>query len=131
MARNTEALKVSEAWAGSATGAGNRAAIPSALRSAGWDAEYSRPGGKTGPERTFFNQLLHEISSLAVEVNTGMCFSQWSSAVDYVHDATNFHYSFVLGSDDRIYVSTAASGPGTGDATNPTTDTSRTKWKVY
>ena len=124
MPRNAEGIKVVEAWASSAAGAQNREDVPLTLDRDGWDAEYSQVGGKLGPERTYFNEILHRISSLMAELNRLGPFLPWDERINYIHSA------FVMGDDGNIYHSRESSGPATSDAINPTTP-GQTKWRLY
>ena len=127
MARDTEALKI-KLWAGSADGAGHRSDPPSSLVSTGWHEQYSQPGGLVGPERTYFNELLHRLSALAVEIQTGGLPLLWSNQANYRHDADVS--AFCMGNDGRMYVSLAPSGPRLGNATDPTAS-GQVVWRVY
>ena len=77
---------------------------------AGWDADYSMPGGSE-PEREVANWLFRALFALAVEINRhGLLV--WDAAISYVHPC------LVFGSDLKVYISVR-------DSTNddPTTDT--------
>ena len=127
MARDAEALKV-KLWAGTAEGANHRADPPSTLVETGWHEQYSQPGGPVGPERTYVNELVHRLTALMVEIQTGGLPLPWSGRVNYRHDAEAS--AFCMGEDGRMYVSLAASGPRLGNATNPVTD-GQAVWRVY
>ena len=123
MARDTQAVKIVSRWAEDAPG--NVEAIPEALRLDGWDEQYSQVGGKAGPERTYVNQLLRELSALCAELNRLGPFLPYSPAINYVHPA------FIMGTDGNIYVSVADSGPATADAIDPVEDTDNSRWVIY
>ena len=77
---------------------------------AGWDADYSMPGGSE-PEREVANWLFRALFALAVEINRhGLLV--WDSVISYVHPC------LVFGSDRKVYISVQ-------DSTNndPVTDT--------
>ena len=118
MARNTESLKI-RPWAAN----GDRATPESAglTRGRGWHRGYSLTGGPK-PERRVFNQLLCEITSMLDEINT-RGLPEWSAEVNYAHPA------FVMGSNGVLYASLRDTGPGAGNAADPSGDTDI--WKAY
>ena len=87
-------------------------------RATGWPSSYSQTGGNL-PSREVFNQLLRELTALAVELNTrGML--DWDSGITYVHPA------FVVGTDGNLYVSVQNS-----QGVNPVTDSAAGSWRPY
>ena len=115
MVRDSDALKIQK-WA--ANGDVQTPEDRGLDRAVGWPADYSQPGGRT-PSREVFNQIIRELSSLGVELNTrGLLL--WDSSVSYVHPA------MVMGSDAKPYVSVADS---TG--IDPTTDTTESSWSLF
>ena len=97
-------------------------------RNIGWPVSYEQPGAGVEPERTVFNQLLAELDeSLGDKLRFGVL--PWDARIDYVADAEQ-GYSFVTGSDGRLYVARVASGPGGGNATDPVAD-GQSVWDVY
>ena len=122
MARDTDALKIKK-WAGAWPS--NRQDVPTSLRTQGWFQEYSLVGGIPGPERLYVNQLLAQLTALGEAANARGVPLPWSESNDYQHPA------FATGNNGLIYVSVQASGPATGNATNPTTDTAKVYWRPY
>ena len=118
MARDADA-KLNKKWADT----GDRA-TPESLgldRGVGYGVTYSQTSGDR-PEREGINQLLCELSAQHVEVNQQGGILDWDADLDYILHAR------VMGSDGEIYRAVVASGPGTSNATNPTTDTSDAVW---
>ena len=115
MVRDSDALKIRK-WA--ANGDVQTPEDRGLNRAVGWPADYSQPGGRT-PSREVFNQIIRELSSLGVELNTRGLLS-WDSSVSYVHPA------MVMGGDAKPYVSVADS---TG--IDPTTDTTESSWSLF
>ena len=66
MVRDSDALKIQK-WA--ANGDVQTPEGRGLDRAIGWPADYSQPGGRT-PSREVFNQIIRELSSLGVELNT-------------------------------------------------------------
>ena len=113
MSRDSDALQI-EKWA--ATGDVQTPEDRGLDRSIGWPADFSQPGGRT-PTREVFNQLFRELTALAVEINQNGILS-WDTRVSYTHPA------YVVGSDNRLYVSVRDSS-----GVDPTTDTAEDDWK--
>lgn len=113
MARDTGALKI-EKWA--ATGNVQDLEDGGVTRSTGWDATYSQAGGNL-PKREHFNELLRELTALAVELNKHGILS-WDTSVSYMHPA------YVVVSDNRLYVSVR-----NNSGVDPTTDSGEDDWK--
>ena len=104
MARDADALLLLTKWANSGD-----VATPESVgidRNDGYGSTYSQPGGQA-PRRTVFNQILRELSGLAVEINTKGPFLDWDDGIDYTANAA------VTGSDGTHYFATNASGPTT------------------
>lgn len=119
MARNASGIFLpTDVWAAT----GDKSAPPFPITD-GWDSSYSTPGNP-GPQRTVFNNEFNKLSALAVDVNQYGCNLPWSNAVDYLANA------YVVGSDNKIYVAVAASGPDNGGAVDPTTDVSHAHWNI-
>ncbi len=114
MARDADALKIQK-WA--ATGDVQDPEDGGLLRSTGWDATYSQPGGNL-PKREHINQLLREHSALGVEINT-LGLLEWDSSISYEHPA------MVMGSDARPYVSVQNSV-----GADPTSDIINSHWAL-
>ena len=94
-------------------------------RSVGWTVSYEQRGSGDEPERTVFNQLLRELSGWAVD-QLRMGVLQWDEDVDYVDAA------FVT-TEDGLHVALQATGPGSGNATDPTAtqDADDPVWRIY
>ena len=116
MARDADALKIQK-WA--ATGDVQDPEDGGLVRSTGWDATYSQPGGNL-PKREHINQLLRELSAQGVEVNVHGAGLEWDSSISYEHPA------MVMGSDARPYLSVQNSA-----GADPVNDASETYWTVY
>lgn len=118
MARDADAIVLNSAAQKWASGGDTQTPEDRGLtRTTGWGASYSTPGGAL-PAREVFNQVLLELSSLAVEVNQHGLL-EWDDGITYVHPA------FVFGSDGTVYQSVQGSLNQ-----NPTTDSSNTYWTV-
>ena len=97
------------------------------VRNKGWPVAYEQIGSGFEPEREVFNQLLLELQSyFADKTRSGIL--RWDIDIDYVH--SDEASSFVVGSNGKIYVANAPSGPATGNATNPVT-AGQTVWRLY
>lgn len=88
-------------------------------REDGWGPVYEQVGGSQ-PERTVFNQVLHEICELVLAKMTAGILS-WDARVNYRHPAFTDHMG-------TLYVSTQNSGPATGRTEAPSSGVS---WKPY
>ena len=115
MARDADALKIQK-WA--ATGDVQDPEDGGLLRSTGWDATYSQPGGNL-PKREHINQLFRELSAQSVEVNVHGGGLEWDSSISYEHPA------MVMGSDARPYVSVQNSV-----GADPTSDIINSHWAL-
>ena len=97
-------------------------------RNTGWPVRYEQEGAGAEPEREVFNQLFCELDQLLGDkLQHGIL--EWDSRVNYPGN-NEVGYAFVTGSDGRLYVSLAPSGPATGDSTDPT-DENNSKWQEY
>ena len=92
-------------------------------RAKGWPVSYEQQGSGKFPERPVFNQLLREQSGFSQDV-LRWGYLPWDAEVNYAQ------YAFVIGADGEKYVSNVATGPATGNATNPTA-AQQTVWRVY
>ena len=115
MARDADALKIQK-WA--ATGDVQDPEDGGLLRSTGWDATYSQPGGNL-PKREHINQLFRELSAQGVEVKVHGAGLEWDSSISYEHPA------MVMGSDARPYVSVQNSA-----GADPTSDIINSHWAL-
>ena len=115
MARDSDALLIRK-W--SESGDTSTPESQSITRSIGWGASYSQAGGDL-PEREVFNQLLKELTALAVEINERGILD-WSSSLTYTHPA------IVFGSNSTIYLSVQNS-----TNVDPTTDADRSHWRPF
>ena len=116
MTRDTDALRITEKWAGSGD-----AVTPESqglTRAAGWTGSYSTAGGDL-PKREVFNGLFLEITALLVELNT-RGWLDWDASTTFIHPA------FVVGSDGSVYASVQGSV-----GQDPTTDTTDTYWTLF
>lgn len=119
-------IKDIEVWA-----ADGYRSTPAALGMAeadGWPLSAEQVGG-TNVSRGMMNELLHRLTSAFASFRDSGCPPEWDAAVDYIHDASGI--AFVRGSDGGIYRSVQASGPATGNATDPTRDSANTYWSAY
>lgn len=123
MARDADSLKITTPWAKSAPENRQTPEDAGIDRSEGWTLNYTQIGGKR-PERKVWNQLLCEITSLADELNTGGSFLPWDIEMNYAKDAW-------VRDGEKVYVSLAATGPDTGNATQPSADTAQAVWRVF
>ena len=117
--RDSDALQLAEASA--KWGATGDVASPESVgitRTEGYGPTYSQPGGDL-PEREVFNQILRELTALAVELNQHGILP-WDGSIPYIHPA------MVWGSNDLLYASVRNS---TG--VDPTTDTTEADWVRY
>lgn len=119
MTRDAQSLKI-EKWA--TAGERETPEENGIDRSEGWDITYEQLGGNK-PERKVFNQIMRELTGLAVDMTNGGVL-EWNSGVDYIHTA------FVRGSNGRLYRSLVSSGPESGNATDPTASPN-TIWRLY
>ena len=92
----------------------------------GWTAVFERRTDEGGqkPRMRTFNYLFRLLSGHAYEVNQHGLLEH-SMEMDYVHPA------FVVGLDNEIYRSKVSNGPGSGNATDPVTDTVDAVWESY
>ena len=91
-------------------------------RADGWTVAYEQIGSGSEPERAVFNQLFRELSGWAIDrLRQGI--PSWDIEVDYIHPAFTTTAS-------GVWVSTADSGPGSGNATDPD-DSGQTLWRRY
>lgn len=92
----------------------------------GWTAIFERATNQGGqkPRMRTFNYLFRLLSGHAHEVNQHGLLEH-SLQMDYVHPA------FVVGTDNEIYRSKVSNGPASGNATDPTTDTTNAVWESY
>ena len=110
--RDSDALK-NEKWAASGSDGITTAGL---TRSTGWPQSYSQTGGNN-PEREVVNQLFREVTVLVVEINKSGILA-WDTSISYLHPA------YVVGSDNRLYVSVR-----NNNGINPTTDSNESDWK--
>ena len=110
--RDSDALK-NEKWAASGSDGITTAGL---TRSTGWPQSYSQTGGNN-PEREVINQLFRELTALAVEFNKSGILA-WDTSISYLHPA------YVVGSDNRLYVSIR-----NNNGIDPTTDSNESDWK--
>ena len=115
MARDADALKIQK-WA--ATGDVQDPEDGGVVRSVGWDATYSQPGGNV-PKREHINQIFRELSAQSVEVNVHGAGLEWDSSISYEHPA------MVMGSDAKPYVSVQNSA-----GADPTSDIINSHWAL-
>lgn len=97
-------------------------------RNEGFSVAYEQSGAGQFPQRGVFNQLfceLYEAFDEKIEYN----FPRWDRNVDYpASEQTG--YAFVIGSNGRLYVSLAPSGPSLGNSTDPVT-LNQSVWREY
>ena len=113
MAIDAESKKI-EKWAdtGDRTDPDDSGLSPALVRATGWPSEFSATDGNV-PRRRVFNQLFRELSGVAVDtIQRGIL--PWDAEVDYLQDA-------IAVGGSTLYRATVATGPGTSNATNPTT----------
>ena len=111
-ARDGDALK-NEKWAASGSDGITTAGL---TRSTGWPQSYSQTGGNN-PEREVINQVFRELTAQAVESNQSGILA-WDTSISYLHPA------YVVGSDNRLYVSVR-----NNNGIDPTTDSNESDWK--
>ena len=91
-------------------------------RDTGWPVSYEQVGNK-GPERGVVSQLLFEITSyIYYRLRYGIM--QWD-------DSLNYRSRALVAENNTLYRSKTATGPATGNATRPSTDTAAVAWEVY
>ena len=113
MTIDAESKKI-EKWAdtGDRTDPDDSGLSPALVRATGWPSEFSATDGNV-PRRRVFNQLFRELSGVAVDtIQRGIL--PWDAEVDYLQDA-------IAVGGSTLYRATVATGPGTSNATNPTT----------
>ena len=110
--RDSDALK-NEKWAASGSDGITTAGL---TRSTGWPQSYSQTGDNN-PEREVINQLFREVTALIVEINKSGILA-WDTSISYLHPA------YVVGSDNRLYVSVR-----NNNGIDPTTDSNESDWK--
>lgn len=80
----------------------------------GWDVSYEQVGSGSEPERELFNQLLCSLSAAFIdEMRSGI--GVYDAEIDYPQ------YARVIDSTGRKMVALAATGPASGNATDPVT----------
>ena len=109
---------------------GQKATIPNATDAAGrasWPVGFPEvnalplAAGGIPPNYLDFQGVLYALSVHAMYGQTGAPYT-WQNSLDYPVGAR------VMGSNGVEYVAVAASGPDSGGATDPTTDTTNAKW---
>ena len=120
MARDPDALKIRK-WAGDKDANStdridpdHSSLTPSLVRGDGWPASFSQAGGNN-PRRAVFNQLFCEITGMLVELNDHGGLLDYDQTQDYVHPA------FVVGSDNRPYMTKRTNGPASSNVGAPGT----------
>ena len=99
------------------------------VRSKGWPVSYEQSQTGKYPEREVVNQLLYGINAaLKQKLREGLM--PWDEEVDWIADDTKKVYSFVKGSDCKIYRAIVSSGPRYGGGVDPTS-TGQTHWEKY
>ena len=92
-------------------------------RTAGFDLRYEQIGSGAEPERTVVNQKFREWSGWGVDNIRRGGVKPWDALVDYYQHAR-------VAVNMSKYRATVATGPATGNATDPTT-TGQTVWELY
>ena len=109
---------------------GQKATIPNATEAAGrasWPVGFPEvnalplAAGGIPPNYLDFQGVLYALSVHAMYGQTGAPYA-WQNSLDYPVGAK------VMGSNGVEYTAVAASGPDSGGATDPTTDTTNSKW---
>ena len=116
---DTQAKKFLDAlWA-----SGGDRAVPSFYnleREGGWDVRYEQLGVRKYPERRLFNQLLREIQgAFSLHMKRGVL--PWDVDINYAQHAFVAH-------DNHLWWSAVATGPASGNATEPGTNVQ--VWKI-
>ena len=92
-------------------------------RTTGWPVAYEQIGSGFEPERAVFNQRLRELDgAFADEMRYGI--GPWDAAIDY------YRHARVTDSASRKMIATVATGPATGNATDPAA-AGQTVWRPF
>ena len=110
---DSESKKI-EKWAdvGDRTDPDDASLNPTLTRATGWPATFSATDGET-IRRRVTNQLFRELTGMAVDTRDEGVLG-WDAEIDYLQDA-------ITKVGAALYSASVATGPGTSNATNPTT----------
>ena len=110
---DSESKKI-EKWAdvGDRTDPDDASLNPTLTRATGWPATFSATDGET-IRRRVTNQLFRELTGMAVDTRDEGVLG-WDAEIDYLQNA-------ITKVGAALYSASVATGPGTSNATNPTT----------